>query len=108
MPTRHAVARVTFTANRELVRKAVEEGWSAKAIYEQNQPKLASISYRQFVRYVNEMRNLSPAPDTSGPPQPQRIPDVRPPQPADARTFNHDQEIKQSARDRILGTTKKG
>src|ERR1700709_928230 len=99
----HAVARVTFTANRELVRKALAAGWSAKAIYEQNATKLTGISYRQFVRYVADLRD-------GGPPTPASETPAAPPPAAkphrgitDGRTFNHDPEVLPSARDRILG-----
>lgn len=59
--TGHAVARVAFTANRAMVKQALDEGWSARAIYELNREKLAGISYRHFLRYVNEMRPPPPA-----------------------------------------------
>jgi len=113
MKSTHAVARVTFTANRDLVRNALAEGWSAKAIYEQNQPRLSGISYRQFVRYVNRMRDADtptyPSHSTAAsPPQPQGNTDARPAQhPTIARTFEHNPQVTEATLARILGPRKK-
>lgn len=46
------LSRVTFRANRETVRDELEQGWTAKAIFERHRDKLGTMSYRQFMRHI--------------------------------------------------------
>jgi hypothetical protein len=46
------LARVTFRANAAMIRTELEQGWTAKAIFERHHAKLGTMSYRQFLRHI--------------------------------------------------------
>ena len=47
-----------------MVEQEFREGWSALAIYDRHKDELsATISYRQFLRYVSEWRPKKPKPE---------------------------------------------
>ncbi|WGO96401.1 TraK family protein (plasmid) [Pseudomonas viciae] len=48
---RRGAGRVAFLAHVEAIRKAVNEGWPATAIYEEHKAKVG-ITYSQFARYI--------------------------------------------------------
>jgi hypothetical protein len=50
-------ARVAFIAHLDTIVAALEQGYTARAIYQRHQTKLGNaISYPQFVRYVRQVR----------------------------------------------------
>lgn len=56
------VARVVFRANQATIEDELNQGWTAKSIYERHADKLASkISYPQFARYVRALRPEKPS-----------------------------------------------
>jgi hypothetical protein len=112
------LARVTFRANADMVRDELEQGWTAKAIFERHRDKLGTMSYRQFMRHI--LLELGPdvgraavarSPSPHDPPTPVLAPAVMteasplPPrteyQPR--RTFNHDPIERPGDRRRLLG-----
>lgn len=48
---RRGAGRVAFLAHIEAIRKAVNEGWPATAIYDEHKAKVG-ITYSQFARYI--------------------------------------------------------
>jgi hypothetical protein len=46
------LARVTFRANAAMIRTELEQGWTAKAIFERHHAKFGTMSYRQFLRHI--------------------------------------------------------
>lgn len=48
---RRGAGRVAFLAHIEAIRKAVNEGWPATAIYEEHKARVG-ITYSQFARYI--------------------------------------------------------
>ena len=63
-------ARVTFRAHIALVRTELDQGYTAKAIFDRHNTKLGSMSYRQFLRHIGrEITGTS-----SAPPVPQAAP----------------------------------
>jgi hypothetical protein len=120
-PTR-GLARVTFRANADTIRTELEQGWTAKAIFERHNARLGIMSYRQFLRHI--LQELGPdvgrsAMARSPPhrdPQPPPLPSVAEPEvpslPSQGssraghhpnRTFNHDPIERPDDRRRLLG-----
>lgn len=105
------VARVIFRAHQELIQAELDQGWSALAIFERHREKLASISYRQFVRYANSLRRGKPRPEPSPPPAPEAVPPqpteetsyARHQPPSPGRTFTHSGRLKEGDAERLLG-----
>lgn len=54
--TIRGIARVTFIAHLAVIRTELEQGWTAKAIYERHPDKLGAMSYPQFARYVRQLK----------------------------------------------------
>ena len=54
--TKRGIARVTFIAHLAVIRSELEQGWTAKAIYERHPDKLGAMSYPQFARYVRQLK----------------------------------------------------
>ena len=55
--TTPGIARVAFIAHVAVIRSELEQGWSAKAIYQRHADKFTAISYPQFVRYVRQLKS---------------------------------------------------
>lgn len=55
------LARVTFITNLDLIRRELEQGWTAQAIYDRH-PELfgGAISYAHFARYAAQVRGGLP------------------------------------------------
>jgi hypothetical protein len=49
------LARVTFRANANVIRNELEQGWTAKAIFDRHHATLGTMSYRQFI--ATSLRN---------------------------------------------------
>jgi len=119
------LARVTFRANAAMIRTELEQGWTAKAIFERHHAKLGTMSYRQFLRHIAQ--ELGPDVGRSlvarGPPRrgepPPPLPSAAEPPPAApspspqgtdraghqpaSRGFNHDPIERPDDRRRLLG-----
>jgi hypothetical protein len=57
--TIRGTARVTVIAHLAVIRTELEQGWTAKAIYDRHADKLAVMSYPQFARYVRQLKDGS-------------------------------------------------
>jgi hypothetical protein len=121
------LARVTFRANAAMIRTELEQGWTAKAIFERHHAKLGTMSYRQFLRHIAQ--ELGPdvgrslvarSPPPRGDPPPPPLPAAADPPAAAApspspqgqhraghepanRGFNHDPLERPDDRRRLLG-----
>lgn len=40
-----------------VIRRELEQGWSAKAIFQRHADKLTAISYPQFLRYIHQLKS---------------------------------------------------
>ncbi len=109
-------ARVTFRAHIALVRTELDQGHTAKAIYDRHKTKLGSMSYRQFLRHIGReitgTSRPSPVPQAADipdpPPPPKPVPATRNPSHArhepDARpTFVHDGRTKEGEPEKLFG-----
>ncbi len=109
-------ARVTFRAHIALVRTELDQGHTAKAIFDRHKTKLGSMSYRQFLRHIErEITGTSSAPVVQQaapvpvpPPPPNPIPATENPSHArhepDARpTFVHDGRTKEGEPEKLFG-----
>lgn len=109
-------ARVTFRAHIALIRTELEQGHTAKSIYERHKTKLGSMSYRQLLRHIGrEITGLSsvpPAPEVATTPPPltsskpipatETSPHARH-EPTAKRTFVHDGRTKEGEAERLFG-----
>ena len=108
-------ARVTFRAHIALVRTELDQGHTAKAIFDRHKTKLGSMSYRQFLRHIGReiigTSRPSPAPQAAAIPDPSPLPKPipatgNPPharhEPAKPRTFEHDGNPRQDDEDRLI------
>ena len=109
-------ARVTFRAHIALVRTELDQGHTAKAIFDRHNTKLGSMSYRQFLRHIGrEITGTSSAPPT---PQAASVPVPTPPakpipatenpshtrhEPAARPTFVHDGRTKEGEAEKLFG-----
>ncbi len=56
---RRGIARVSFRANLETIRAELDQGWPAKAVFDRHIAGLDVMSYRQFSRYVRQLKDGS-------------------------------------------------
>ena len=56
---RRSIARVSFRANLETIRTELDQGWPAKAVFDRHIAGLDVMSYRQFSRYVRQLKDGS-------------------------------------------------
>jgi hypothetical protein len=101
-----------------MVRNELEQGWTAKTIFERHRDKLGTTSYRQFLRHI--LLELGPdvgraamarSPSPRDPPNPTLVPAVMteasplPPRTEyrPGRTCNHDPIERPGDRRRLLG-----
>ena len=109
-------ARVTFRAHIALVRTELDQGYTAKAIFDRHNAKLGSMSYRQFLRHIGrEITGTSSAPLVPqaapvpiSPPPAKPIPATRNPphaghEPAARPTFVHDGRTKEGEAEKLFG-----
>jgi hypothetical protein len=116
------LARVAFRAKADTVRTELEQGWTAKAIFDRHQLEFGIMSYRQFMRHIAQelghdfrpsaaARGGPPADPPAPPLAPAVIPEASllPPQVfpgarhQPSRTFNYDPIERPDDRRRLLG-----
>jgi len=110
------LARVVFRANLATIRIELDQGWTAKAIFERHHAKLGAMSYRQFCRYVADELDRAgpswaaqPAVEPARPPPP---PCTSPQGSADAghqqppRSFEHDPVERPGDYERLFGESR--